>query len=170
MEGRKAVRQDQVTGRPMSKSIDERFLLKCGPKLASGCIEWQAHRMKTGYGSIRLGPASAGRVLAHRYAYERINGSIPSGLVVMHTCDNPACVNPEHLQIGTPKQNTADMISKGRHGWRDKTPWQKLSKADASAIKELSKQGFTQQRIADQFGVSRPLISMLINGALQYAN
>jgi len=84
----------------------------------------------------------------------------------MHTCDNPSCVNDEHLRLGTHKDNTADMIAKRRHNWRDGQPWQKLSVADIDAIRKLRAEGHTQQFIADQFDVSRPLISMHLNGKL----
>ena len=153
----------------MTKSIEERFLEKCGPQLPSGCIEWQAWRLPHGYGMLRLGAATAGRILAHRYAYERANGEIPEGMVVMHTCDNPSCVNAAHLRVGTHRDNTQDMVTKKRHGWRVKTPWQKLNSEDAKAIKQLRQQGFTQQKIADRYGVSRPLISLLLKGELSYS-
>jgi len=168
VEGRAHRRQDQVIGASMT-TIDERFLAKCEEKLDNGCIEWKGTKTQRGYGSLRIGPASAGRILAHRYAYERIHGDIPPGLVVMHSCDNPRCVNHRHLQLGTHKDNTADMIKKGRQGWRVKTPWQKLSKADADVIRQLHQQGIAQRVIASKFGVSPPLVSMLLNGALRYA-
>jgi len=153
----------------MVKSIDKRFDAKCGPKTDSNCIEWKATKMKTGYGFIRIGPASAGHILAHRYSYERTYGPVPKGMVVMHSCDNPSCVNPEHLRVGTHKENTTDMVCKNRHGWRVKTPWQKLDSNDAKSIRLLRQQGFTQQKIADQFNVSRPLISLILNGKINYS-
>ena len=61
------------------------------------------------------------------------------------------------------------MIAKGRHGWRVKTPWQKLSTSDARLVKRLRAMEMTQQRIADLVGVSRPLISLLLGAKLQYA-
>lgn len=148
------------------KALADRFHAKVGPKLPNGCMEWQAHRLPNGYGMIRRGSLKAGKVLAHRLAYELVHGAIPQGMIVMHTCDNPSCVNHEHLRLGFHKDNTADMVAKGRHGWRDGMPWQKLSVADIDAIRRLRAEGRTQQAIADHFGVSRPLISMHLNGKL----
>lgn len=65
------------------------------------------------YGLFALGHRQP--VLAHRYSYELHHGKIPRGNVVMHSCDNPRCVNPKHLSVGTYKENTADMYAKGRN-------------------------------------------------------
>lgn len=80
---------------------------------ASGaqCILWDGATYPTGYGRLYR----EGRTrYAHRDAYERAHGPIPRGMVVMHTCDTPACVNPDHLKLGTQADNLADMYAKGR--------------------------------------------------------
>lgn len=77
----------------------------------AGCWEWQGHRNEHGYGRVSVGGR---RMYAHRLAYLATHFVIPEGLVVMHRCDNPPCVNPDHLAIGTYADNTADMIAKGR--------------------------------------------------------
>lgn len=150
------------------RSLPERFAEKCGPLLNNGCIEWQAGRMPHGYGQIQGGRKGSQKLLAHRVAYELAKGPIPSGLNVLHRCDNPSCVNHEHLFIGTQQDNVTDMVSKGRQSWKDRQPWQKLSVNDAVKIKRLRRLGYKQQKIADLFGVSRSLISMLLGGKLQY--
>lgn len=66
------------------------------------------------YGRFQVGGKGSPAVLAHRYSYEQAIGPIPPGKIIMHICDNPRCVNPLHLRVGTYKQNTADMIAKGR--------------------------------------------------------
>ena len=80
------------------------------------CIEWQGPRYPNGYGQVRL-PKQRSRG-AHRVAYEQAFGPIPEGMVVCHRCDNPPCVNPEHLFVGTQLDNQRDMRAKGR-GKRD---------------------------------------------------
>lgn len=77
----------------------------------SGCHEWTAGRFEKGYGVFR----NDGRNLrAHRVAYEIAFGPIPDGMLVLHKCDNPACVNPDHLFVGSQKDNMQDMVKKGR--------------------------------------------------------
>jgi hypothetical protein len=79
------------------------------------CWEWQGQRLESGYGRISLGARSLGSEGAHRISWKLFNkADIPDGMFVMHKCDNPSCVNPHHLSIGTPKENTQDMIAKGR--------------------------------------------------------
>lgn len=79
---------------------------------SDGCWIWTASVNRHGYGYFRY----AGRTQrAHRVAWQLVYGDIPNGLCVLHLCDNPPCVNPDHLVLGTQRQNLADMISKKRH-------------------------------------------------------
>lgn len=82
-----------------------------------GCWLWTAGRDSDGYGklAIGLGGKEQRHTRAHRFAYEAFNGPIPDGMVVMHTCDNPPCVRPDHLVLGTPLDNNDDKVAKGRH-------------------------------------------------------
>lgn len=80
------------------------------------CWIWQGFITVYGYGQLAASGKGAGTVLAHRASWESHHGrAIPKGMVVMHTCDTPACVNPSHLRLGTQRDNMKDMHAKGRH-------------------------------------------------------
>lgn len=95
------------------KSPIERFQMKYVCNLQTKCWEWVGCKLnKFGHGGFY----SEGRTLmAHRFSYTHFVGEIPEGMVIMHMCDNPACVNPEHLRAGTSEENVHDMLRKGRH-------------------------------------------------------
>ena len=92
-------------------SLLDRLLNKIEINQYTNCWEWIGSTNNLGYGFIRDGK---GMRTAHRVSYEEHIGVIPKGMCVCHTCDNPKCINPNHLWLGTRKQNTQDMISKGR--------------------------------------------------------
>jgi len=86
-------------------------------KTEDGCWNWTASKRHKGYGAFCYyrddGTLVQGR--AHRYSWEIHNGDIPDGMFVLHSCDNPACVNPDHLFLGTNQDNVDDMMRKGRN-------------------------------------------------------
>jgi hypothetical protein len=86
-----------------------------GPK---DCWEWTAAKDKNGYGFFRFDDKQQ---KAHRVAWQLEIGPIPDEMHICHVCDNPPCVNPNHLFLGTPKDNMQDKLAKGRHRWRNET-------------------------------------------------
>jgi len=99
---------------------EDRFWAKVN-KAPDGCWDWMAAKNGRGYGTFRVGSLtddSRRHVYVHRFSYELHYGPIPVGFQVNHRCDNRCCVNPDHLMLGTAKDNTADCIAKGRfpHG------------------------------------------------------
>jgi len=84
----------------------------------SGCIEWVKTRGRGGYGYF---VSNGVRISTHRIAWELLNGPIPDGLLIRHSCDNPPCCNPAHLSPGTVRDNAADMIAHGRGSNQRKT-------------------------------------------------
>lgn len=98
-----------------TQTPEERFWSKVDVRGPNDCWEWNAHRDKNGYGAIRIGGAGTPRKRAHRFAYESKYGAIADGLIVRHKCDNPPCCNPDHLEVGTTKDNAWDKVKRGRH-------------------------------------------------------
>jgi len=82
-----------------------------------GCWEWTLHRNHSGYGLTHIGGKTR---YAHRLMWEEVNGKIPEGMYVCHKCDNPSCINPDHLFLGTQLENMQDMVRKGRSARGDK--------------------------------------------------
>jgi predicted XRE-type DNA-binding protein len=127
----------------------------------NGCWIWLDHIKPTGYGEFRDGKK---KVRAHRFAYELVNGPIPKGMYLLHSCDNRACVNPAHLSIGTAKENQEDMTRKGRGRVGTRNGSAKLTEQDVMKIKDLLAQGFSQTQIAKRFGVHQTNISEISLG------
>lgn len=146
----------------MSEPLAERFWSKV--QITPACWEWQAARHTFGYGKYWDGE----RVLdAHRVSYAFHNGPIPSGMVVRHKCDNPPCVNPDHLELGTQAQNIADAVARGRYGDRRGRGQGRLgeqhqgAKLCAEAVREIRASSDPARVLAERYGVSRSLIGQV---------
>lgn len=154
-------------------SLQERFWPKVNkngsvpahcPELGP-CWEWTAGRTRDGYGDFRHGNTKRG---AHRVSYEMHNGPIPAGGLVCHACDNPPCVNPDHLFVGTDADNTRDAARKGRHK-NPHTPGElhanaKLTDRDVQLIRLLcGRIGLKRSEVAERYGLSHTVISKVVN-------
>lgn len=126
-------------------------------KKSDGCWQWKGVTTSSGHGQIS-------KKGAHRFSYERYKGNIPEGLFVCHHCDNPGCVNPDHLFLGTPKDNTQDMIMKGRDkkAKGEFSGTSKLKCDDVMKIRLLFQQGKNYREIGEVFGMARSTIGQII--------
>lgn len=96
--------------------LTQRFAGKFRIDTQTGCWPWTAAVDYHGYGRIQMGPRGGGVIIAPRASWLIHNGPIPEGMCVLHRCDNPPCVNPDHLWLGTRSDNQRDMMAKGRGG------------------------------------------------------
>jgi len=133
------------------------------------CWVWNGPRSDKGYGTWHFSNNSYVLVSTHRFIWTAVNGEIPEELLVLHRCDNPPCVNPEHLFLGSYSDNTQDCIRKGRFVIGDRPRGEacnkaKLTEVDVRKIRELSSDGFQQRDIAEQLQVSQSAISCVLRG------
>lgn len=129
------------------------------------CWLWTGTINSWGYGSVGSGVlGSRWSFGAHRVMWTLRRGAIGSGLSVCHTCDNPRCVRPEHLWLGTTAENSADMVRKGRSTAGGKTRRAKLNQDKVREIRGLSAAGHTQRALARKFGVAQTTINKLLLG------
>lgn len=102
----------------------------------TGCMEWQGQVGSSGYGQIK---AFGKMVSCHRLSFELYNGAIPFNLEVMHSCDNRICVNPDHLSLGTHKENMNDMADKGRRVQGKPNPRKGVNQSQSRQVIVLGK-------------------------------
>jgi hypothetical protein len=140
----------------VARPVAERFWEKVSK--TDGCWLWTASLTRGGYGQFALRKGIIRR--AHRIAWKLANGPVPAGLWVLHHCDIPACVRPDHLFLGTPGDNSSDMAAKGRADPRKGSArtHARLSEADVIAIRAARAQGATGAQLARQYGVHRSSI------------
>ena len=150
----------------------ERFFQKVN-KIPGGCWEWQATRSRGrdgGYGIFYGYDPLHGKkriMAAHRWSYLHHQGPIPSGLIVMHICDNRACVNPAHLMVGTFRDNARDMVSKERWGGPSGEAHFNtcLTTQQVEEIRRRYADGEGYQyQLAEEYGISQSTIGRIVRG------
>lgn len=136
------------------------------PENLDDCWIWSGNTHRQGYGKFSFMGKS---IPAHRMSYEIHKGHVVGNSMVCHRCDNPSCVNPSHLFLGSAKDNMADKVSKGRHKGAHKGSCHHLAILDDEKvcdIRRLYKSGeVTQYTLAEKFNVSQSLISNIVNNS-----
>ena len=147
------------------RSVRERFDFYSPERPGVGCWEWKGRRLPGGYGQLSV---RGKNVCAHRVSYEIHTGPIPDGLDVCHRCDNPPCVRPDHLFLGTRSENLQDATRKRRtrttpqYGWDNKKT--KLSEEQVAEIRARYAAGErNQSALAREFGVHHSRVWQLVN-------
>lgn len=146
-------------------TIEERFWAKVNKQHPNGCWLWTGYIDHNGVGKFSGGPREM--QIASRASYILHNGPIPKGLVVRHKCDNPACVNPTHLELGTQRDNIRDMIERERGNWRAPKGEERhnaiLTEDQVRYIRSSDERGID---LAERFGVKPTTISAIRVGRL----
>jgi hypothetical protein len=144
----------------------DRFLEKIEVS-ENGCWIWKGAKLRGGYGHFRRHINGKWVMFkAHRYAYEYFNGPLEKHLLVCHKCDNPECVNPEHLFKGTNKDNAADKVKKGRlvFGRNKKHQW--LTLEIVNSIRKDHKEGLKNFEISEKYEISPSQVSRVVKNQI----
>lgn len=155
----------QVRQAPRIKKTDGELLDRLMGRTVetkTGCMEFTGHRDPLGYGKITMRGKG---MLAHRAAYVLSKGPIPDGMLVCHKCDNPPCINPDHLFIGTDYENTMDAVKKGRKFIPDSRGsshgGSKITESDVKEIRRMSGE-ISQKKIGEIFDLNQATVSNII--------
>lgn len=127
-----------------------------------GCWLWGGSLTSEGYGRIKIGKKQYGATRVCYLIY--VSSFLPDDLVVRHKCDNPRCVNPEHLLIGTHADNMKDKSERGRQAKGSKNAKSKLNEEQVREIRDLPKYGWNGPMIAEMYGISRQSVYAVLNG------
>lgn len=145
--------------RNLGASLPDRFAAFVEVAPSDECIVWpQESCFTSGYGLIRY---QGKNLRAHRVSYEIHKGEIPPGMLVRHKCDNPPCVNPDHLEAGTHADNMRDKSDRNRAAVGERSGLSKLTEAQVLEIRELAK-GHTHTSISLEYGVTSANIDAIV--------
>lgn len=149
-------------------NIENRFWSKVNKEGTNGCWEWIGSKRGRGYGSVSF---KGKMYAAHRVSYVLANGDVLGHLHVLHKCDNTACVNPDHLFLGTNTDNVKDKMEKGRHKVKPSYGQDNgQSKLTIDQILEIKNKyiprAYSQQKIATEYGVDQSVISRILSGKI----
>lgn len=136
-----------------------RFLDKVSPEPNCGCWLWTAASDEAGYGHFGIARSTSAK--AHRISYKLFVGEIPDGLIVCHKCDIPSCVNPDHLFLGTGKDNAFDRDAKGRNAFGERNGKAKIT---AEIAVDIANSDISERAIARHFGISRGTVNAIRSG------
>lgn len=133
--------------------------LTANSELQGECIVWTGRINRYGYGELTFRGQG---MTAHRAAYEVHKGAIPEGLFICHSCDNPPCVNPDHLRAGTAADNAHDKVERERSARGVGNAAAKLTEADVREIRLLRAKGHTYGQLASRFQVGTSTIGRVV--------
>ncbi len=146
------------THNPTADDLMAAFEARYIPEPNSGCWIWigNYNPKRKGYGCFTMRGMGMHMIFAHRLSWQIHHGPIPQGMHVLHKCDTPLCVNPDHLFLGTNTDNVADMKSKHRQAYGERHSQAKLTKADVLAIRADKRR---DPAIAADYGISAGTVS-----------
>ena len=151
-----------LPGHHRRRPLAERFWRSVERRGPDECWPWTAYRLRTGYGLIRI---RGKQHPATHAAWELHSGKpVPDGMCLLHRCDNPPCVNPRHLRLGTHGENMLEMAAKGRASKGEHRPNAKLTARGVQMIRRRLRPGISRGKLAREFGVSRGTIEAIARG------
>lgn len=148
-------------GRGRPQNTPSKFWSRVSRGLPDECWNWLGAKSRGGYGNVRFQNKF---YRAHRLAYELENGPFGDGLLVCHRCDNPLCCNPNHLFLGTPKDNVLDAVGKRRMSVCSKNGRALFTDDEALLLRDMYRGGITATSIARHLGLSKITVWMLCAG------
>ena len=163
-EKRKEYAARGARGRWGEKTEQERFEEKVNHGEATECWPWKGCLRAYGYGHFRLSHSEK-LIGAHVYAYRLAYGEAPTGLHILHKCDNRACCNPAHLYAGTHADNMRDMAERNRSAHGHRNGQAKLRDDEVEMIRRLyAEETYNQEVLAEIFSITQGSVSRLVRG------